>query len=418
MAKKHKKGDALSELLEAAPHQVLSKLILKLAVELPDVRRECFDFLKSHVSVSKALEKRSEGEAVLALWSELAPDLEELDNYGGGDYATGDLVAELLGQIRERLDSKKVDSDHRRQILNLVLPFIESGNAGMDDMLYEVAYAACYDDDDLRGLAQAFEAMDNEWKVGRARDIYRRLGDRDKYLELRRRRMEYGADYHELATFYWESGEKEKALQVAEEGLRKAQGRMDELRGFLAARAQEAGDRDKYIALQFTQAVDRLTLEKYKEFKKLCTAAEWSLFEPKILAQLKQVEGSEQLKIRMHRREYDQAVAILSKGRYPMSIWDDEYDIRAAKKLEKKYPEEILKYYLSGLGNLSCNAQRQEYARKAKVMAKVQHVLVEVLGDKPRWEKLARKVKQDNLRRPAFQQEFANAVSGWRELNG
>ncbi len=26
-------------------------------------------------------------------------------------------------------------------------------------MLYEVAYAACYDDDDLRGLAQAFEAM-------------------------------------------------------------------------------------------------------------------------------------------------------------------------------------------------------------------------------------------------------------------
>ncbi len=418
MARKAKKGDALSELLAAASHKVLSELISELANEIPDVRRECFDFLKSHVSVSKALEKRSEGEAILALWSELAPDLEELDMYGGGDYATQDIVAELLDQIRKRLESKAVDADHRRELLDLVLPFIKSGNAGLDDMLDDVAHAACYDDGDLRRLAQAYVAMNNEWKTGLARAIYRRLGDRDKYLELRTVRMAYGADYHDLATFYWEAGEKEKGLQVAEEGLRKAKGRMDELRGFVAARAREAGDREKYMALQFDQTTDDLTLEKYKAFKQLCSAAEWRLFEPKIVLQLKQAGRSERLKIRMHRREYDQAVALLSKGRYPMSAWDGDYEIQVAKKLEKDYPEEILKYYLSGLGHLNRNDQRKEYARKAKVMAKVRHVLVEVLDDKPRWEKFARKVKQDNLRRSAFQQEFADAVPGWRELSG
>jgi hypothetical protein len=166
----------------------------------------------------------------MALWSELAPDLEDLDSYGGGDYATHDLVAELLDQIRERLKTKNVD-------------------------------------DDLRGLAQAFETMPSEWKVGQARDIYRRVGDRYKYLELRTRRMKYGADYHDLATFYWDSGEKEKALHVAEEGI-----------------------------------------------------------------------------------------------------------------------------------------------RKAKVMAKVRHLPVDVLGDEQRWVKFARKVKKVNARRPAFQQEFAIAV--------
>lgn len=283
MAKKPKKKDALAELLEVAPHKVLSKLILRLAVEFPDVRRECFDFLKSQVAVSKALAKRSEGEAILAIWSELAPDLEELDMYGGGDYATQDLVAELLDQIRERLNSHEVDSNHRREILDRVLPFIESGNAGMDDMLYDVAYAACYDDDELQLLAGAFEAMQQEWKTDHARDIYRRIGDREKYLELRT--------------------------------------------GYMV------------------------------------------------------------------------------------------YEIKVAKKLEKKYPEEILKYYLSGLGNLNRNAQRKEYARKAKVMVKVRHMLVDVIGDKPRWEKFASKVKQDNIRRPAFQQEFADAVPGWSELN-
>jgi len=416
MAKKTKKSDALTDLLEAASHKVLAKLILELATEFPEVRRECFDFLKSQISVSKALKSRSEGEAILALWSELGPDLDELDSYGGGDYATEDLVAELLDQIRERLDTKNVDTDHRQEILNLVLPYIKSGNAGMDDMLYEVAYAACYDDDDLRTLAQAFETMPGEWKIGQARDIYRRLGDREKYLELRAKRMEYGADYHDLATFYWDSNEKEKAIHIAEDGLCKARGRMDELRAFVAERAQEAGDRDKYMELQFAQTTDRLSLEKYKAFKKICTHAEWKSFEPKVLGMLNNAWGTDRLKIRMHRREYDEALAILIKGRYPASTWEGEYEIKTAKKLEKRYPEEILKYYLSGLGNLNCNAQRKEYARKAKVMAKVHHLLVDVLDDQKRWVKFAHKVKTDNARRPAFQQEFANAVPGWQEL--
>lgn len=416
MTKKRNKGDALTDLLEAAPHKVLSKLILELATEFPEVRRECFDFLKSQVSVSKALKSRSEGEAILALWSELAPDLDELDGYGGGDYGTQDLVAELLDQIRERLDTKNVDTEHRQEILNLVLPYIKSGNAGMDDMLYEVAYAACYDDDDLRTLAQAFETMPSEWKIGHARDIYRRLVDREKYLELRAKRMEYGADYHDLATFYWDLNEKEKAIHVAEDGLCKARGRMDELREFVAERAQEAGDRDKYMELQFAQTTDRLSLKKYKAFKKICTHAEWKSFEPKVLGMLNNAWGTDRLKIRMHRREYDEALAILIKGRYPASTWEGEYEIKIAKKLEKRYPEEILKYYLTGLGNLNRNAQRKEYARKAKVMVKVRHVLVNVLGDQKRWVKFARKVKIDNARRPAFQQEFATAVPGWQEL--
>jgi len=418
MAQKPKKGDALAELLSAASHQILSKLILKLATESPNCRRACFDFLKTKVSVSEALVQRSEGEAVLALWFELEPDLEELDMYGGGDDVTENHVIDLLDQIQERLDSKKVDADSRHEILDLTLPFIESGNAGMDDMLYDVAYATCYDDDDLRSLAQDFEAMNSEWKTDHARRIYRRLGDRDKYLELRTQRLEYGADYHDLATFYWDSGEKEKALQVAEDGLRQAQGRMDELRAFVAARAEETGDREKYMALQYDQTIDVLTFEKYKAFKELCSVKEWCLFEPQLLLQLKHAGEGNRLKIRMHRKEYDEALAILTEGRYPMSSWGSEYHIQVAQELEKRYPEKILKYYLSGLGHLDCNADRKEYTRKAKVMVKVRHVLVDVLGDAARWEKFARQVKRDNLRRPAFQQEFAHLVPGWRELLG
>ena len=106
----------------------------------------------------------------------------------------------------------------------------------------------------------------------------------------------------------------------------------------------------------------------------------------------------------------------MNKGHYPTSTWEGDYEIKVAQKLEKRYPEEILKYYLSGLGSLNRSDQRKEYTRKAKVMAKVRHVLVEVLGDEQCWVKFARKVKKDNVRRPAFQQEFAIAVPGWQEL--
>ena len=125
---------------------------------------------------------------------------------------------------------------------------------------------------------------------------------------------------------------------------------------------------------------------------------------------------SEKLKIYMHRKEYAEAVTILTKKRYPTMDWDGGDEIRIAKKLEKNYPEEILKYYLSGLGNLKFNATRKEYACKAKVMAKVRHVLVNVIGDETRWNSFAAKVKQVNIRRPAFQEEFAKLLPGWRIL--
>jgi len=196
----------------------------------------------------------------------------------------------------------------------------------------------------LRQRGKIQEMLSGDWKTDHARRIYRRLGDQEKYLELRNRKMVFGGDYYDLASFYWKAGEKKKALQVAEDGLRKGRGRMDELRQFLAQRGKDAGDRDRYLELQFAQTVDQLTCDKYKAFRKLCTVAEWKSYKVTILEQLKCTRDTEQLRIRMHRKEYDEAVAVLCKGCYPLTAWDSVDKIQTAQRLEKRYPEEILKY--------------------------------------------------------------------------
>ena len=200
--------------------------------------------------------------------------------------------------------------------------------------------------------------MGGDWKLDHARRIYRRLGNREKYLELRQRQLSTGTDYFDLADFHWKAGEKQKAMEVAEEGLLRGKGCMDELRQFVAKRAKSAGNRKRYLTLQFDQAIDHLTCDKYKAFRKLCTAAEWTRYEAKILAQLENAWDTEQLRIRMHRKEDEEAVAVLTRSRYPINAWDSAYQLQTAKRLESRYPKAILEYYLSGLGNIKTNATR------------------------------------------------------------
>jgi len=412
--KRAKREDPLDQLIKSADPVTLGTLIKILAGENPEIRRECFEFLKEHVPLTPAEDAVSMGESTIALWMELEPDLWELNEYGGGDYGVVDHVGDLLYELCEKLQKNKIPAGYREELLDKVLPYIKSGNAGMDDALYDVAYAACYDHDDLRNLAERFEALGREWPLDHARRIYREIGDHEKYLELRSLKMEYGLDYHDLATFFWETGSKDKAIEVAGKGLKNGKGRMDELRAFMMERAREAGDRPGYLELQFAQATDTLTLKDYKAFKKTCNKQEWAEYEPRVLEQLENTWDSERLKIHMFRKEYDKALALLTRGRYPDTRYGGSEILKIAKQLEEMYPEEILAFYKSGLGNLNRTFDRKTYARKAEVMVKVRHVLVDVMKTPEKWEDFGRMVKQLNLNRPAFQEEFGKKLPGWK----
>jgi len=400
-------------MLQAASADVLRTLVSNITATRPDIRRECIDFLMSQVPLSPPARTEANAEAAFALWLELEDGLAELDAYGGGDESTEDRVGQLLGELAERLAEGDIPQKDRRDLLDVVFPYIRSGNSGMDDALDAVVYAACYDDEDLRDLAQRFESVNREWPQDHARSIYRRLGDREKYLALRIRKMVYGGDYFDLVTFYWEAGEAAKALEMARQGMAKATGRMDELRAFLSERALEADNRQEYLEIQFMQSVDRLTVQSYKAFKELCGTDEWAVYEPKILAELERSNELSRMEIHMLREEYEKVIAILSQLRFPRY---EDTTVQVAARLEQRFPSEILAFYHTGLGNLNSAASRGEYARNARVVLKLRHMWVDVMKTPEKWLEFARKVKWQNQLRPAFQEEFRRVIPDWKSV--
>lgn len=411
-----KAGIPLDKLLKSADASLLKELILQLTSTSPNIRRKCISFLKQHIQLPVEESQMVEAEEIFSIWEELELDLAELDEYGGGEESDEYYVSDLLEDMSDKLRSSNISQEARRQVLDNILPYIRSGNAGMDDALYETAYAACHDNDDLRYFAEKLEQFRQDWASRHAMQIYREIGDNEKYLSLRKKRLVYGGDYHDLATFYWENDNKEQAVKTAQQGLIKGEGRKDELRAFLSARAKKTGDRKGYLELQFAQATDRLTLSSYVTFRKTCSDAEWKEYEPRIISQMSEAWDTEQMKIHLHRGEYEQAIALFEKAGHPNYYWEGGEIFRIAAQLENRYPEQILSFYKKGLGNLDESSTRKVYIAKAKALLKVRQMLIDVMKKPEKWEAFAREYKNLNSGRPAFQEEFAKIVPGWKEL--
>lgn len=408
-------NDPLISMLNASSKGDLIELIKELMGNDLSIRRICIDHLKEKVTVSPTVTTAAESSAALTLWYELEPELSELDEYGGGDYRLMEEVGDDLYQLSEKLDEITLTDEDRDELLDEVISYIQSGNSGMEDSLYDIAYGLCKTDESLKELAERFENLKQDWPIDHARRIYRRIGEHKKYLELRSLKMKYGSDYYDLASYYWDIGEKSKAVDTAQKGMKSAQGRKDELKIFLAERAKEAGDRDTYLEYYFSCKTDSLTLSLYKEIENECNKEEWKKYEPKLLEIMKKNFNIQAVKIHLYRQEYETALQYFKEDR-KVSYYGSSVVFSVAEELENRYPEEILMFYESLVGNLNISASRKVYSENAVAVARVRRVLVDVMKRTDRWKKYALPIKTNNAKRPAFQDEFASVIPGWKSL--
>ena len=400
----------LDALIDGASVEVLRDLVRSLTALDPDVRTVCLDTLSSQLPADAPQKADAAASAARSLWVKADVILDDLNAYGGGPDEDVEEACSLLDDLGQRVPSLR--QEDRRELLDACLEYIESGNTGLDDPLDEFARACCTDDEDLRYLAERLEETGKESLEGDARRIYRQLGDRENYLRLRQRRMLYGSDYLDLVGFYLENGERQKAVEIARQGIEKAKGAMAELREFHAKELRRSGDRAGALDLEFANMLDNLSVESYKSFHKRCSPEEWERFEQRLLAALSGKRIETRINLHMFRGEYEAAVKLLADVQYDR--WSHGSVVAdAAKQLETRFPREVLSFYRTGLGRTDQTAPRGEYARWAQVAAKLRHMWVDIMQMPDEWHVFARKLKAQSLRRPAMQEEFGRVLGDW-----
>jgi hypothetical protein len=296
------------------------------------------------------------------------------------------------------------------------MALVVDADYGIDDALIEVADATCSSKPDFGDLALRYEKTDRSSLIKSAIQSYRKADEDENYLRLRLPRLDCSADFHDLATFYWDKGEQDKAVETATQGLAQADGSPGKLRPFFADAAKEMGDRETYLNLYFEEHTHYLTRSSYKAFEVLCTEKEWSLFEAKLKTLLNDDDSLKVAEINDYRKDYDQVLRYFIASTANQRFFSRYDDYALAEAYEKRFPEQILSYYRAVVGKLDESHSRATYIHQAEIFARIRRLLVDTIHRPDEWRAYAKLIKLQNNRRPAFQQEFGNMIVDWHQL--
>lgn len=183
-------------------------------------------------------------------WSRAQPTVSSFNEYGGGPPDEEEECYDKLDDLEEIVKKGNISSKARMELMDEVFDEYDTGNSDFEDTLMDICFGLCSSDEEWRYLLKKLKENPSKWKDSLSMEILRKeLKDGEGYLEIRKKYLEYGMDFWDLASYYIEQGEKKKAVDIAEEGLEKGQGRMKELLFFLF---------DHYAQKKDTVSVERV----------------------------------------------------------------------------------------------------------------------------------------------------------------
>jgi len=409
---------SLAKLLETSSAKSILDLIKMLTMDEPELERRSVTFLLTHGNLPAPQKLEAAATQAWALWFEVEGLMHSIDLYGGHD-SDYENVQDALDQIAEVVADGGAPAVCRQEIQSSALKCLTSGKDHFTG-LFNVAKACCHSEQEWHELAETLVASGHSsagypdyLKV--AIEIYRQTGDRDRYLELRRQRLNSSHDFLDLARFHVEADEMDEAVRVAELGLASSNGSYaHELRMMLADQALAGGKRDQYLEWMFADATETLSLRGYQAFEALCSPDEWYAFEPRLLACVAAARPQTQVGIALHRREPHQALAALNKDDSSLYSWQDSDLRRYARQLETLFPGNLLQYYSKKLGTIE-RASRRQYAEQAQCIADIKRVMLNLLSDQLGWFGFTIAVRHSTKRLPAFRDELGKVVPDWQD---
>jgi hypothetical protein len=408
---------SLEKLLAQAPHSVLCELVTQLCHRKTDLQAQAFEFLQSRVLLDPSERTQAADQALSHYWKDTKKDLTKVKRSGCHSQAEENKIAKKLENLAQKARNPLLSSKVRVGLIDDLFKFIDTASLLFLDGISQIMLAASHSDDERLTLACCFEKIPrNRYLRHIARLIYREVGENEAYLASRLSDLSASEDYYDLAMFYVEQHDLIKAVETAEQGLAVRFGVKHELRSFLAQYALEhLNDRKRYLELLYKNMLECFTLESYLTFQEHCKTSEWPPYEADIMARLTTQPIYTRFPILLHRKEKDKALAVLLKSGEG-SYFPDRTILEYAQALENDYPEEILRFYQNFVNDDYLSTGRAAYTKKAKLTVQIRNLYLNKLKQPKQWDQYRRSLKSKNLRRVAYQEEFALYIPDWKNL--
>lgn len=219
------------DILKGAENKDLIQIISAMSKKSEEAEQVIIDWCKKN---NKDGKKKAIETELRNLWKKAREVISEFNMYGGGFYSDEDEAADAMRKIDEIVSVHDISWEVRVAILDEMMEEFNIGNSGFDDMLIDIASAFCQTDEEKRYLADVLADGTNDYYKGYAANIYKSIGDDEKFLQIKLGNLCYGSDYVQVAKYYLERNDQKKALDQIWQGMKKCEGRLDDLINFAA----------------------------------------------------------------------------------------------------------------------------------------------------------------------------------------
>lgn len=453
---------SLDEKLQALSNKDMYELVQTLLNKNPEVRKSILEWFmdrsKDMENINRKQVKKALNEELLwEHWYDAKPIISQFNEYGGGPEDEEDEGDGYLDDIEELAEKCEISTEAKFKFMDELFEEYNVGNSGFEDRMMDICFTLCTTKEEWQYLVKKLGEKPTDWRKHLIMEIQKKyLQDDDAYLKMRKEKLHYGMDYWDLAEFYIGKGEQKKAVEIAEEGLLKGDGRLTELFEFLSdhyAKSRDTVNLERVVQHAIKKKSDEKTMldrlfeyykaendyenakrallkafeyvkaagyvpevrsyAHYNKMKQFLVEADWKNIEPKIMQEVREKDLEDYLRICLDKNMKKEVVDVLlgppKKRPGTGFVSEKEYDFdEFAKRLEEDFPEDMIKYYWQKAYNNIRNGNRNTYLVAARHLDMVKHIYIDILDEESTWKQRFSDLKAEFKKRPAFLEELKN----------
>lgn len=373
-------------------------------------------------------------------WEDARSIISEFNELGGGPEDDEEEAFGYLEKISELIQERGLSTAAKLEFLDEAFKEYNIHNSGFEDGLLDIFFEICQTKEEWEYLVKKLDEYPSDWRKEQIMTIQREyLHDDEAYLQERMQILSSGMDYWDLVEYYVEKGDQVKALETAEMGVLKGEGRVTELFEFLweyYSKKEDTVNLERLVQTALSRNTQQKNMlgrlfeyyrskgdyesakaallksfeftrdkyyEEYKKLKGFLKVPDWKSIEPEIFNRIKEKDFHDYLRVCLDKGMKETVLKSIfnpPKNRFGYSI-EDDFD-EFADKLANDFPDKIIEYYWQKAYRNIPNGNRKTYSIAAKYLGKVKDIYINILKNEAGWIKRFSDLKSEFKKRPAF----------------